>query len=192
MQIGKIAGTYEAVNRTSGINEKLKKAEKDATAYQASMSTGAFASFSEKLELEKEYNEMLMTAKVEDEAKYNQMMMDRELSGVKSLGRLTEVAEKYGGVVAFRGVTLVFDSQNNTMCLGNMERGDIISAGVLSNGYGFYFNRENIGDLAKIIDLFSPEDVNKIMAAIATDDMADRMEYEIEEDKATGVQGTGQ
>ena len=70
-----------------------------------------------------------------------------------------------------------------------MDRGDVINAGMLSTGSCFYFNRENIGDIAKILDLFSPEDVNKIMAAIETDNMADRMKNQVEDEKANGVQG---
>ena len=102
---------------------------------------------------------------------------------------IQEKREENGGSVTYNGVTLNFDRKNKKMCLGNMDSGDVINAGMLSNGYCFYFNRENIGDIAKILDLFSPEDVNKIMAAIETDNMADRMKNQVEDEKANGVQG---
>lgn len=42
-------------------------------------------------------------------------------------------------------------------------------------------NRDNIGDLARAIGMFSPEDVNRILRAIKLDGKIQQMKHEIEE-----------
>ena len=49
------------------------------------------------------------------------------------------------------------------------------------------FNRDNIGDLAKAIGMFSPEDVNRIMRAIAQDAKLKQTQMQIE-DESSGVE----
>ena len=43
-------------------------------------------------------------------------------------------------------------------------------------------NRDNLGDLAKAIGMFSPEDVNLIMRAITLDAKIQQMQYQIDEE----------
>lgn len=42
-------------------------------------------------------------------------------------------------------------------------------------------NRDSIGDLAKAISMFSPEDINRILRAIKLDGKVQQMKHEIEE-----------
>ena len=44
-----------------------------------------------------------------------------------------------------------------------------------------YVNRENIGDLSQAMGMFSPEDVNCILRALADDAKIQKTEEEIEE-----------
>ena len=189
MKVEKISSAYAPVDAVSRINVKINPSVQSGEKRDAYTASSHMASFEEKFALAQEYQEMLERMKKEDPGRYQQMKLDEALSECKSLGRLTEIAEENGGSVTYNGVTLNFDRKTQKMSLGNMDSGDVINAGVLSNGYCFYFNRENIGDIAKILDLFSPEDVNKIMAAIETDNMADRMKNQVEDEKANGVQG---
>ncbi len=43
-------------------------------------------------------------------------------------------------------------------------------------------NRDSIGDLSKAITMFSPEDMNRIMRAIADDNKVQEMQNTIEEE----------
>lgn len=189
MKVEKTDSVYTPVSAVSRVNVKINQAMQSEGKRDTYTAGSDMPSFEEKLELAQEYQKTMKRMQKEDPERYLEMKLDEALSGCKSIGRLTEIAEEYGGTVTYNGVTLNFNSENKKMCLGNMDSGDVLNAGVLSNGYCFYFNRENIGDLAKILDLFSPEDVNKIMTAIETDNMADRMKNEIEDAKANGVQG---
>lgn len=189
MKVEKTDSVYTPVSAVSRVNVKINQAVQSEGKRDTYTAGSDMPSFEEKLELAQEYQKTMKRMQKEDPERYLEMKLDEALSGCKSIGRLTEIAEEYGGTVTYNGVTLNFNRENKKMCLGNMDSGDVLNAGVLSNGYCFYFNRENIGDLAKILDLFSPEDVNKIMTAIETDNMADRMKNEIEDAKANGVQG---
>lgn len=189
MRVEKISSAYAPVDAVSRVNVKLDQAVRQEGKRDTYTACSDMQSFEEKFALAQEYKETLAQMKKEDPVRYQEMKRDEALSECRSLGRLTEIAEENGGTVTYNGVTLNFDQEKMQMCLGNMNSGDVINAGVLSNGYCFYFNRENIGDLAKILDLFSPEDVNKIMTAIQTDNMADQTKNEVEDVKANGVQG---
>ena len=51
----------------------------------------------------------------------------------------------------------------------------------LEEGGCLKVNRENIRDLAKAISMFSPEDIKRIMQAIATDAKCEQMKQELDE-----------
>ena len=155
----------------------------DSTAFQDIMT------LQYKLLKEQEYDEALEDARINDPQKYEDMQAQREQDIAKSFRQVEEIARKSGdgktGMATYNGVPIAFDFQNGIMTVGDMSAGnDIINVGKLSNGYAFSFNRDNIGDISKILDLFSPEDINKIMAAITTDNIAKSMEQEIEDEKA--------
>ena len=74
------------------------------------------------------------------------------------------------------------DYENNRLCLGDVSNPkNCITVG-LERGGCLVFNRENIDDLVKAIDMFSPEDINRIMRAIAQDAKLRQMQVQIEDE----------
>jgi hypothetical protein len=87
------------------------------------------------------------------------------------------------GVITFNGVTFVCDEQSNSICLGDMSNPKNVLTIPLENGGSLKVNRNNIGDLSKAISMFSPEDINRIMRAIADDNKAQEELHEIEDEE---------
>ncbi len=85
------------------------------------------------------------------------------------------------GVITYNGVTFVCDERTNSICLGNMEDKSQVITVTLSGGGHLKVNRSNIGDLAKAAGMFSPEDLNLIMRAIAQDTKIQSVEKEIDD-----------
>lgn len=83
-------------------------------------------------------------------------------------------------IISYKGATFVGNSENNTLCLGDMSDKNNVLSIPLSDGGTLMVNRDNIGQLAKAIDMFSPKDINRIMKAISTDAKARSKEAEIE------------
>lgn len=73
------------------------------------------------------------------------------------------------GVISYKGVTFVCDYKRNAICLGDMSDPKKVLDIPLSGGGSLRVNRGDIGTLSKAIGMFSPEDVNLIMRAIALD-----------------------
>ncbi len=91
------------------------------------------------------------------------------------------------GIVKYKGVEFRCDYENNRLCLGDVSNPkNCITVG-LERGGCLVFNRENIDDLVKAIDMFSPEDINRIMRAIAQDAKLRQMQVQIE-DETSGEQ----
>lgn len=86
------------------------------------------------------------------------------------------------GVITYRGVEFVCDAKRNAICLGDMSNQKEVLTIPLEGGGNLMVNRNSIGSLAKAISMFSPEDVNRIMRAIADDNKAQDAQEEIEED----------
>lgn len=85
------------------------------------------------------------------------------------------------GYIDYNGVIFSCDYEKNRICLGDVsDLRECICVG-LSEGGSLVVNRDNIGDLAKAIGMFSPEDANRIMRAIARDTMCQRKLHEIDE-----------
>ena len=87
------------------------------------------------------------------------------------------------GIIEYKGVVFVCDEKTNSICLGDMSNPKDVLNIPLSNGGSLRVNRDNLGDLSKAIGMFSPEDVNLIMRAMAQDAKIQQMQNEIEEDK---------
>lgn len=85
------------------------------------------------------------------------------------------------GVITYKGVTFVCDEKTNSICLGDMSNKKNVLNIPLSGGGCLRVNRDNIGDLAKAIGMFSPEDVNRILRAIAQDAKIQSMQQELED-----------
>lgn len=87
------------------------------------------------------------------------------------------------GVITYNGICFLFDSETNSLSLGDMSQKDNVLSIPLSHGGTLNVNRNNIDDLAKAIGMFSPEDINRIMRAISEDAHCRRKLNEIEDDK---------
>lgn len=87
------------------------------------------------------------------------------------------------GIVEYNGVTFVCDYKHNALTLGDTSNKKDCLNIPLSGGGRLIVNRDNLGDLSKAIGMFSPEDVNLIMRAIAQDTKLQQMQNEIEDDK---------
>ena len=85
------------------------------------------------------------------------------------------------GVINYNGITFVCDERTNSICLGDVEDKSQVITVALSGGGYLKVNRANIGDLAKAAGMFSPEDLNRIMRAIAKDTKVQSMKQEIDD-----------
>lgn len=71
------------------------------------------------------------------------------------------------GIVEYNGVTFVCDYKKNALCLGDVSDPKKILNISLPSGGCLKVNKDNIGDLQRAAGMFSPEDLNAIMRAIA-------------------------
>ena len=85
------------------------------------------------------------------------------------------------GVITYNGITFVCDVRTNSICLGDMTDKKKVLNIPLTGGGHLKVNRDSIGDLAKAIGMFSPEDVNRILRAIAQDTKIQSMQQELED-----------
>lgn len=89
------------------------------------------------------------------------------------------------GVIIYNGVCFVCDEETNSICLGDMTDEKKVLNIPLSRGGHLKVNRDSIGLLAKAAGMFSPEDLNLIMRAIAEDAKIQSVQKEIEDEKAS-------
>ena len=87
------------------------------------------------------------------------------------------------GVIEYNGVVFTCDAGKNAICLGDVtsDKRNVLTI-PLSKGGCLMVNRDSIGDLSKAITMFSPEDMNRIMRAIADDNKVQEMQNTIEEE----------
>lgn len=105
--------------------------------------------------------------------------LDQRISGEKK-APYSYLADE-NGCINYNGVNFFCDYEKNRICLGDVSNiKDCICVG-LSEGGSLVVNRANLGDLANAIGMFSPEDANRIMRAIAQDTMCQRKLHEIDE-----------
>lgn len=88
------------------------------------------------------------------------------------------------GVINYNGATFVCDSDNSRLCLGDVSDSSKCISIPLSNGGSLVVNRDNLEQLAGAIDMFSPEDINRIMKAISMDKKCKSEQFEIDEQKS--------
>lgn len=91
------------------------------------------------------------------------------------------------GMIVYNGVTFLCDNKKQQICLGDMTDSKNVLTIPLAKGGCLKVNRDNLGDLAKAIGMFSPEDVERILRAIARDNKAREMQMEIEDMKNKGI-----
>lgn len=88
------------------------------------------------------------------------------------------------GIIEYNGVVFVCDDEHRALCLGDTTDMANCIRIPLSEGGCLIVNRENLGDLANAISMFSPEDVNLIMRAIAQDAKIQQLKKEIEDESS--------
>ncbi len=141
-------------------------------------------SLQDKTEIADAYQEELEKAEANNPEKYQHMILTSKEAAAKSFSQLLEISGSNGGTATHNGVAIGFDSERKQMNIGDTSnKGNVISVN-LSNGWVLNFNRDNIDDVSKILDLFSPEDIRRIMEAITIDKMAQSKQIEIEDAKA--------
>lgn len=118
-------------------------------------------------------------------------------AGIRSYSCRSRIPKKkvpYGhladenGVIAYNGVVFTCDEKTNSICLGDMSNAADVLTIPLSEGGCLKVNRNNFGDLASAILMFSPEDRNRIMRAISQDHKVQEMKQRMEDKKADVVQ----
>ena len=119
----------------------------------------------------------------EEKEKLLQSQRVKELLTEKSGGSLNV---PYGylakdGVIEYNGVIFVCDEQHNAICLGDMTNPKDVITIPLTKGGTLKVNRNSVNDLSKAISMFSPEDIRRIMEAIATDTKCRQMQQEMDE-----------
>lgn len=89
------------------------------------------------------------------------------------------------GVINYNGVCFVCDAKTNSICLGDMTDKKNVLTITLSGGGHLKVHRDNLGELSRAVGMFSPEDLNLIMRAIAQDTKIQSMKKEIEDTEAS-------
>jgi len=85
------------------------------------------------------------------------------------------------GVINYNGVCFICDKKTNSICLGDMTDEKQVLNIPLSGGGHLKVNRANIGELSKAAGMFTPEDLNLIMRAIALDTKLQETKKEIDD-----------
>ncbi|MCM1188466.1 MAG: hypothetical protein NC541_04105 [bacterium] len=106
---------------------------------------------------------------------------ENPLANLRTAGKVPYAYLAKDGIIEYNGVVFVCDEKTNSICLGDMTDPKEVITVALSGGGHLKVNRSNIGDLSKAVGMFSPEDLNRIMRAIAQDTRIQSMEKEIED-----------
>jgi hypothetical protein len=85
------------------------------------------------------------------------------------------------GIVEYKGVIFRCNNEKKELCLGDMSNRKNVIRIPLSGGGCLMVNRDNIDQLGKAIDMFSPEDINNILRALKLDAKIQEMKKEMEE-----------
>lgn len=107
---------------------------------------------------------------------------------IKSLRQKPKVPYEHlakDGIIEYNGVCFVCDEETNSICLGDMTDEKNVLTITLSGGGHLKVNRNNIGDLSRAAGMFSPEDLNLILRAIAKDTKIQSVKKEIEDTEAS-------
>lgn len=127
-------------------------------------------------------------------AKLEEMALYKQIKEITSGVPYAHLAKD--GIIEYNGVTFVCDEKHRAIRLGDTSNPKECLNIPLSGGGSLIVNRDNLDDLAAAIGMFSPEDVNLIMRAIAKDAKIQQMKNEIEDEtsgeKITGANETGE
>lgn len=87
------------------------------------------------------------------------------------------------GIITYNGVTFVCDERTNSICLGDMSDEKQVITVALADGGQLKVNRNELDTLSKAVGMFSPEDLNRIMRAVALDTKLQSMQKELDDMK---------
>lgn len=142
-----------------------------------------------KLAQEASFEKALEEAKETDPAEHARLLARRDNGVKKSLDQLIREGDAAADhVVTYNGVAMAIDSENQKISVGDTVNERSINVS-LSNGYTLSFTRDSIDSISQMLDLFTPEDINKIMEAITIDNMTTSVEEENEQLKDKAAQG---
>lgn len=103
----------------------------------------------------------------------------QSLQAAERTGRTTSVSARTGemdvpysimeknGLIEYNGVTFICDESKNAICLGDVSDKKKTLNIPMSEGGVLKVNVDNLEQLMGAIDMFSPEDMNNILRAIA-------------------------
>lgn len=195
------AETSPKVAAVSSKMESISTKAANASAidiYQVSKSSASYPAFADVLSMQYKmdsvdaYQEELADAKMNDPEKYQKMVLESKGAAAKSFSQVAELAEINGGTATYNGVNISFDSENQQMNVGDMSDTRNVITVALSNGGVLRFNTNNIDDISKMLDMFSPEDIKHIMEAITKHNIAVSMQKEIDDAKASVASETAE
>lgn len=195
MRIGEgIAGTDSA--RTQSVSRRMGSRFMEK-GYSEAVSSGntAWASSGGRLPLpedQEETSEGDETGKVSGARSEAEKIYQAAVAGKPNpLAEMREISKvPYGhlakdGVIEYNGVVFTCDEKTNSICLGDMTDEKNVLNIPLSGGGHLKVNRNSIGLLSKAAGMFSPEDLNLIMRAIAEDTKIQSVKKEIEDEEAS-------
>lgn len=105
---------------------------------------------------------------------------------VENLREKAKVPYEYlakDGMIEYNGVVFVCDETTNSICLGDVSDKEKTLIIPLEGGGCLKVNRDNLDELQNAISMFSPEDINRILRAIAQDNRVREKMQEVEETK---------
>lgn len=119
-------------------------------------------------------------SKTEDSETFSSILMEK-LNGTYQESKVPYSHLAKDGVIEYNGVVFTCDETSQAICLGDMsDRKNVLSI-PLENGGRLMVHRDNLGELQNAIGMFSPEDINRILRAIADDQKAQKELLEIDE-----------
>lgn len=122
-----------------------------------------------------------MEKKAEEKSIDRRSAMQKRLDDTRKYVPYSWLADE-NGIVEYNGVIFQCDYESGALCLGDMSNKEKVLTIPLSGGGCLKVNRDNIGDLSAAIGMFSPEDVNRILRALAQDAKVRKVEQELEEE----------
>lgn len=85
------------------------------------------------------------------------------------------------GIIAYNGAVFVCDEEKNALLLGDCSDMKNCIRVSLEDGGSLIVNRDNLGELSSAISMFSPEDIRRILCAIADDKKIQSTQKEIDD-----------
>lgn len=182
MQIG-MNGRLSGMNDTGAIEQKSRR-----TAAEGWIQALAEGAKKQESGGQQESSSMTVKSREAEERPEAALIYKAAVAGgenpVNSIRQASKVPYGYlarDGVINYNGICFVCDEKTNSICLGDVSNPRDVITVALSGGGHLKVNRDNLGDLSRAVGMFSPEDLNLIMRAIAQDTKVQSMKQELED-----------